>query len=318
MGANLLLTAIRQHLKLPPTHSVIMEPIKKGGSGRTIMRLKPEGHIPFIGIHYTLDRSDNANFLPVAHFLKNKAKLHVPEVIYDNTKEHLAIVEDLGNDDLISLKDEPFEVREPYYRSAFEQLDKLFYTRPPKDFELQPPFNAELYQWEQDYFIEHFVEEYLGLNGEELRQNEELKSLRERLGTSARNLVHRDFQSQNLILKDGKSWIIDFQGLRLGRQEYDLASLIYDPYLNHSVDEQARLLALWEEITEEEPLSQILAECATQRLMQALGAYGKLSAKDPWFLQHIPTACRLLTDVVKGSSLEPVLSPYLKNLPLKD
>jgi len=53
MPANTLLTAIRAHLKLDPMHSVVIEPITKGASGRTIIRLKPEGH-PFLTFSMTI------------------------------------------------------------------------------------------------------------------------------------------------------------------------------------------------------------------------------------------------------------------------
>ncbi|MDB4463859.1 hypothetical protein N9037_02685, partial [Akkermansiaceae bacterium] len=135
MPADTLLTAVRAHLDLAPTHRVLMEPIQKGASGRTIIRISPDDYPSFIGIHYTLERSDNANFLPVAEFLK-EAGLNIPDVLYDNTRRQVALIEDLGDQDLLSLKDAPFEERKPYYRSAFEQLDKLLYTRPPKDFDL--------------------------------------------------------------------------------------------------------------------------------------------------------------------------------------
>ena len=89
---------------------------------------------------------------------------------------------------------------------------------------------------EREYFFEYMVEDSLDLYGEAaaLRKNQAFLDLAERLGTVARHLVHRDFQSQNLMIKDDKVWLIDFQGLRRGRQEYDLASLIFDPYLDHT------------------------------------------------------------------------------------
>lgn len=316
MPTDTLLTAARNHLHLEPQHKVTIEPIKKGASGRTIVRIKAEGHKTFIGIHYTMDRDDNANFLPVAHFLK-KAKLNVPDVLYDNTVRHCALVEDLGNTDLLSLKGQPWEKRKAYYASIFKQLDTLFFTRKPKDLEFQPPFTADLYQWEQDYFFDHFAETYLKMSHAEtapLRQHTALQEMKTQLGASARNLVHRDLQSQNILLHEDKAYLIDFQGMRYGRQEYDLASLIYDPYMDHSAEDRQRLLELWEEITEEEPIADILQKCAVQRLMQALGAYGNLVANqnNDWFEQHIPTACRLLSEVIEGSAFEPVLSPVLQ------
>jgi len=312
MAADTLLTAIRAHLGLEPTHKVIMEPIKKGASGRTIIRLCPEGHPDYIGIYYTLDRADNANFLPVAHFLTN-AGVKVPEVIYDNMGRQLAIVEDLGNEDLLSKKELSFEERLPLYRKAFEQLDKLYYTRAPKDFELQPEFDEALYRWEQEYFFEHFVGTHLGQDPSELEQDSVLQGLAKRLGASAPHLVHRDFQSQNLMVKDNDIYLIDFQGLRRGRQEYDLASLIYDPYLNHSEDEVAKLLELWEEVSEEEPIAPILADCATQRLMQAIGAFANIvhHQGDDWYAEHIKTGCQMLKRVIKGTPQEEVLKNFI-------
>ena len=313
MAADTLLTAVRAHLQLQPDHTVILEPIKRGASGRTVVRLKAEGHPPFIGIHYTMERKDNRFFLPVAHFLR-KNRLNVPEVLYDNPGRHIALVEDLGEKDLLSLADHPWEVREPYYRSALEQLDRLFYIRLPRDLELSPPFGPEVYAWEQDYFIDNFVERHLGLDGTALRDHEELSRLSKNLGASHRNLVHRDFQSQNLIVHEEKTWIIDFQGLRLGRQEYDLASLIYDPYLNHSEEDQNKLLDLWEEISEERPVPELLRDCAIQRLMQALGAYAYIlhEQRNDWYAQHISAGARLLLAQIEDTPLDDLLRPILE------
>lgn len=315
MPADTLLTAIRNYLELSPRHSCVIEPITKGASGRTIVRLKAEGYAPYIGIHYTMDRKDNANYLPVSNFLSD-AGFNVPQVIYDHPGRRVALVEDLGDADLLSMKDEPWEKREPIYRSALEQLDKLFYTRAPKDLEFQPPFDEALYRWEQDYFFDQVADEHLGMNPaivDELSEHPALAQMAKDLGASSRNLVHRDFQSQNIIAKDGKAWLIDFQGMRRGRQEYDLASLIYDPYMDHSAEDRQKLLDLWEEVSEEEPIAAILQKCATQRLMQAMGAYAKVGRQphQEWFLQHLPTAGKILREVIAGSDLEEPLLPVL-------
>lgn len=312
MSADTLLTAVRAHLDLAPTHRVIMEPIQKGASGRTIIRIKPDGHLSFIGIHYTLERSDNANFLPVAQFL-TEAGLNIPTVLYDNTRRQVALIEDLGDEDLLGLKEASFEKREPYYRSAFEQLDKLLYTRPPKDFDLQPPFDEALYRWEHEYFFDHFIETHLGKDASELREDPILQGLAKRLGATAPHMVHRDFQSQNLMCHDGKTFLIDFQGLRMGRQEYDLASLLYDPYMNHSTEDRRKLLKLWEDVCEEEPIEPLLKDCAVQRLMQALGAYSFIGhdQKDDWYLEQIPAAMSLLKEVIADTPLEESLADVL-------
>ena len=315
MPTEAILSTARQFLGVDPTVPITLEPIKRGASGRTIVRVKTPVHEPFIGIYWTEEREDNAQFIPVAQFLK-QAKLRVPEIIHDRSRHRVALVEDLGSIDLLSLKDQPFKNRLPYYKQAFQQVDKLFYAKPAKDFHLMPPFDAALYRWEQEYFFEYMVEEFLDMDPNPLRRNPAFLELAERLGKVARHLVHRDFQSQNLLIKDDQVYLIDFQGLRRGRQEYDLASLVFDPYLDHSPEEREQLLVLWEEIADERPLETLFHECAAQRLMQALGAYGNIvkNRGDVWYRQHIPTAARLLGEVTAGTALEEPLAPVLKGI----
>jgi hypothetical protein len=312
MPTEAILSTVRQFLDVDPTVPITLEPINRGASGRTIIRVKTPVHEPFIGIHWTEEREDNAQFIPVGQFLK-QAKLRVPEIIHERARYRVALVEDLGDTSLLSLKDRPFAERLPLYRSAFEQVDRLFYAKTPKDFHLMPPFDANLYRWEQEYFFEYLVEDHLAMNAAALRKNPVFTELAGRLGAVTRHLVHRDFQSQNLLVKDGKVWLIDFQGLRRGRQEYDLASLIYDPYMDHSPEEREALLALWEEVADERPEPTLFQQCAAQRLMQAMGAYGNIlkNRGDEWYRPHITTAARLLGEVTAGTPLANPLAPVL-------
>lgn len=312
MPTEAILSTARQYLDVDPSVSITLEPIKKGASGRTIVRVKSPVSEPFIGVHWTEEREDNDQFVPVAEFLK-KARIRVPEILHDRSRYRVALIQDLGDVDLLSLKSEPFETRLPYYRSAFEQIDRLFFARPPKDFELMPPFDADLYRWEQEYFFEYLVEDFLGQDASSLRANPAFQLQADQLGAVARHLVHRDFQSQNLIVYNEEVWLIDFQGLRRGRQEYDLASLIFDPYMDHSKEEQEALLDLWEDVSDERPETSLFHQCASQRLMQALGAYGKIlkTKGDDWYRPHVKTAGRLLEQVIQGTDLEEPLAPII-------
>jgi hypothetical protein len=312
MPTDAILSTARSYLGIDPTVSVTLVPIKRGASGRTIVRVLTAARPPFIGIHYTDERPDSANFAPVGRFLR-KAKLNVPEIFHDNPTRRVTLLEDLGDADLLGLKDQPFGERLPVYRSALQQIDRLFYVKPPKEFELMPPFDGKLYRWEQEYFFDHLVAGLLQMDATPLRENPAFSSLAERLGSSAKHLVHRDFQSQNIMIRDGTAWLIDFQGLRRGRQEYDLASLLYDPYMNHSADEREQLLEVWEDIAEDRPESSLLAACAAQRLMQALGAYGNIlrNRGDEWYRPHVATAARSLGEVVAGTPLAAPLEAVL-------
>lgn len=312
MPTEAILSTARQFLGVDPTVPITLEPIKRGASGRTIVRVKSPVREPFIGIHWTEEREDNEQFIPVGNFLK-QAKLRVPEILHERARYRVALVEDLGDVDLLSRKDRPFAERLPLYRSAFEQVDRLFYAKPAKEFHLMPPFDESLYRWEQEYFFEHLVEGFLEMNAGSLRSDPAFRDQAARLGTVARHLVHRDFQSQNLMVRDDKVWMIDFQGLRRGRQEYDLASLVFDPYMAHSEEEREALLDLWEDISDERPEPGLFRECAAQRLMQALGAYGNIlkNRGDEWYRPHITTAAGLLREVTAGTALERPLAPVM-------
>ncbi|GAA5484495.1 phosphotransferase [Haloferula sargassicola] len=314
MSADTILTTVRQYLEFDPTQPVTLTPIAKGASGRTIVRVVTEEYEPFIGIYWTDERPDNDAYPKVAHFLEEKAGVNVASILHENLKWRVALVEDLGDDDLLSLKDRPWKNREPYYRSAFRQLDKLFFCRAARDMEFNPPFDASLYRWEQEYFFEHFVEGLLGGDADDLREAPEFTDLAERLGASAKHLVHRDFQSQNLMLWEDEVYWIDFQGMRKGRQEYDLASLIYDPYMDHSAEDRERLLDLWEDVSEDRPPEQVFRECAAQRLMQALGAFGNIlrNRKDEWYRPHVPVAVKFLAEVTEGMPVGALLKPVLE------
>jgi N-acetylmuramate 1-kinase len=312
MPTEAILSTARQFLGVDPTVPITLVPIRRGASGRTIVRVKSPLREPFIGIHWTEEREDNEQFIPVARFLK-QARLRVPEILHERARYRVALVEDLGDTDLHSLRERPFDERLPLYQSAFRQIDRLFYAKAPKEMHLMPPFDAALYRWEQEYFFEHLVEGHLGMDATALRKNPVFSEMAERLGSGARHLVHRDFQSQNLMVRGEDVWLIDFQGLRRGRQEYDLASLIFDPYMNHSAEEREKLLEAWEEIADERPETTLFHQCAAQRLMQAMGAYGNIvkNRGDEWYRQHIAPAARLLEAVTSGTPLEKPLAPVL-------
>ena len=81
-------------------------------------------------------------------------------------------------------------------------------------------------------------------------------------------------------------------------------------------EEREQLLVLWEDIADERPLETLFHECAAQRLMQALGAYGNIvrNRGDEWYRPHIATAARLLGEVTAGTELEDPLAPVLARI----
>ena len=286
--------------------STTIEPIEKGGSGRKFWRIRNTGGSCIL-IRYSLDRADNAGYAEIARFL-TRVGVRVPEIFLHDAAEGVMVMEDVGDTDLFAFRAAPWPERRRLYELTLAQL-ALLHTRahlaadrPP----LQPPFDAALYEWEQDYFIEHCLGVHFKMSAVEITAYVDRTRLREiaaQLAAEPRCLVHRDFQSQNVIIRDGQPAFIDFQGLRPGLAQYDLASLLLDPYAGLASAERDTLfdhyLAL-APTADPAHFRTLYDLCAMQRLMQALGAYGKLGHADgrTHFLTHIPAAVALLRETV--------------------
>src|SRR6202022_3124361 len=174
---------------------------------------------------------------------------------------------------------------------------------------LPAEFNAALYLWEQNYFFENCLCRYFKIDNAKTNQLSTLPALREiaeQLASLPRVLVHRDFQSQNILLRNSQAYLIDFQGMRPRLAEYDLASLFFDPYVDLSGEEQMELIGYYKQKQAENgrivdgEFDETLRLCAMQRLMQALGAYGFLGLVKghQQFLRHIPAAIKSLDSIV--------------------
>jgi len=281
-----------------------LSPIEKGGSGRKFYRVQAGG-LPLVVANYQEDRPENAHFVAVAQFLEAKGVL-AARVLEHDTEQRLIWMQDLGEIDLLTTQTSAWEERRSWYLDALAVVGEL-YRVPVEHGEgvlHQRPFDAGLYRWEQDYFFNHCLGDHFGWSPEQqqtLRELPALSELAERLGARAPVLIHRDFQSQNIMLSGGRSWLIDFQGMRPGLAAYDVASLLCDPYAALPVFEQTALLeaaprALGLDENAAECFFEDYTGCAIQRLMQALGAYGNLGHRLglPHFLDYIPVALRSL------------------------
>ena len=124
---------------------------------------------------------------------------------------------------------------------------------------------------------------------------EELSRLAERVSGAGACLVHRDLQSQNVMIRDGEPFLIDFQGMRFGSLFYDLGSLLCDPYVHFSIAGVEDLLSFYHGLSRREgdwpDFSHCFWEASAQRLMQALGAYGFLGLRKGLtaYLDHVPS-----------------------------
>jgi NDP-sugar pyrophosphorylase family protein/aminoglycoside/choline kinase family phosphotransferase len=188
-------------------------------------------------------------------------------------------------------------------------------------------FNYEHFRWETDYFCDRFVSGFLGITPQ---KREELDREFDRLAKDAdcfeKTIVHRDFQSQNIMLPaDDVPRIIDYQGARMGPPAYDLVSLLWDPYYKIDDAMRGRLVDYYISLMKKgsagsfdaNAFMRSIPSCRLQRHMQALGAYGFLSkAKGKtYFEKYIPAALHYLTKEAEAAENEyPVLFSLIKRI----
>ncbi len=93
------------------------------------------------------------------------------------------------------------------------------------------------------YFTDAFLNGYLTLGIDFDHLKEEFSQLADKITDySCNGFMHRDLQSRNIMMKDGQLFLIDFQGGRTGPVQYDLASLLIDPYVALPLSLQEHLL----------------------------------------------------------------------------
>jgi len=322
------------------TADIELTPITRGGSDRSFYRLSLPGGRTVLGMAYGRRQEENAYWADIAAFLAGR-QVPVPAVYGHDPERGFIIMEDLGDRDLWSYRHEPWAVRRALYRRVLRRIRPLYAwqtlsgpeesaaTRKTTPLGREPEcpatagaggaaavprtmpgYDEALYRWEHDYFLAEFVRGACGLElteAEEAALREELAALSRRMLAAGPALVHRDLQSQNIMIRGDEPVFIDFQGLRRGSLFYDLGSLLYDSYVPFAEAERGELVDYAGELLRakpgpagreegQRPLMDRMAfraaflDGSAQRLMQALGAFGFLGlkkGKEP-FLGHIP------------------------------
>jgi N-acetylmuramate 1-kinase len=317
----MLLRRTRMHFPRLDVAEIEIRPIQKGGSDRKFYRIRCSAAQTLILVKYNLELEENQHYVPIANFLR-KHGIRVPEIYFHDPTAGLIWIEDLGERDLYNYRQESWLVRRAFYESALDQI-AILHALPESicvemKEHLPAEFNAELYLWEQNYFFKYCLGRYFKVDNTRraaLAGLPALKEIAELLASFPRVLVHRDFQSQNIIIRNGQAYLLDFQGMRPGLPHYDLASLLYDPYVDLAESERTELIAYYRGrqlengITIDGDFNLKLRFCAMQRLMQALGAYGFLGLVKghKHFLQHVPAAMKSLRSIVaKIENVEPL------------
>ncbi|KPA10150.1 Aminoglycoside phosphotransferase [Candidatus Magnetomorum sp. HK-1] len=247
----------------------------------------------------------------------------VPKIIHYDFFSGLVFVEDLGNvhfqDYIINMKHDLDRVRLAY-ESVIDILINMS-TKGVHDLDNTFTFQTSHYDanmilsFECQYFVNAFVRDYAGLNISYTELEKEFTDLSHAAMEHVQwGLMHRDFQSRNIMFTKNQFYIIDFQGARFGPIQYDLASLLIDPYVPLPDDLQDHLLRyslkkykLVDTDVNSQRFNQTYRYCRLFRNLQMLGAFAFLSQKKgkTSFEQYIPLALSRLYKQIKNWSLLP-------------
>ncbi len=296
----------REALGFSASVPVELQPFEGRGSDRTFFRVKWSLKESVILVHYDPRRVENTYYAEIAVFLRDIG-VPVPRLLRSDPATCLILIEDLGDTDLWSLRESSWKSRQTLYQKTLAVAHRL-HLFPEKDFpsdrvRLMESFGSDLYRWEQNYFRDYFVRGLCGLKLEPAFEREleaELSALAERVTGTTHCLVHRDLQSQNVMVRAGEPFLIDFQGMRFGSPFYDLGSLLCDPYVNFADAERQELVSFYYGLShwhlEWSTFETHFWEASAQRLMQALGAYGFLGLNKGLkaYLDHVPDGLRNL------------------------
>lgn len=273
-------------------------------------------------------------------FLKRKG-FPVAEVIDARRDQKLIVFEDLGDLSLYSwlqCKRKGDEILY-IYKKIIDYAATLHWKISSETSELEvvlPEFDYTYFRWESEYFLEECVKGLFNLDLSALQDTflfdlqQELHLIAEKLAEAKKVILHRDLQSQNIMLKLHNSsqfhsqitdksffnyevYFVDYQSTRWGPAAYDIASLLWDPYVEINDEIKTELVKYYLEKASE--LSALmnpsffleeLSLCRIQRHMQALGAYGFLSTKRGKrnFLKFVPSAIKLLYQDIKECLIE--------------
>jgi len=308
--------------------------LRSDGSDRKIYRVVAGNH-SVIGI-LGVDLQENAAFLEFSRHFK-KFGLRVPEIYIENSDGSAYLEEDFGDETLFSWM---YRIREQQgfndeikqmYRQVVEYLPR-FQIEAGRSLDYSycyqhQEFGIDSMHWDLHYFKRQFLNYFYKkkINHTDLEKDFS-KLLKFLLQEPLNYFLYRDFQSRNVMIKDGMPHFIDYQSGRKGALQYDLASLLYDAKANLPEDFREEMIDAYlhkaSQMTRLNPkrFRKYFYGFVLIRVMQAFGAYGYLSAVKgkTHFFKSVPFAISNL-EILLNKNLEileqlPTLQEIFLNL----
>ncbi|HEY4979990.1 MAG TPA: RNase adapter RapZ [Candidatus Acidoferrum sp.] len=313
-----------QHFHSPPGRILPLQG-ELGGSGRKIIRLANEKGSA-IGVLYGV-REENAAFLEFSRHFRRHG-LPVPEIYGEDLIQGAYLEEDLGDLTLFEFltKNRNGAVISPQVIETYRKVAAIlprFQVEAGRDLNYavcypRASFDRQSITWDLNYFKYYFLR-LAAIPFNEQALEDDFGKLTDYLLSAPHDyFLYRDFQSRNIMLREGKPFFVDYQGGRKGALQYDIASLLYDAkadlppevrqqLLDYYLDELGKFIDVDREAFLRHYYAYVYA-----RLLQALGAYGfrGFYERKTHFLQSVPFALKNLRWLLHNVKL-PIELPTL-------
>lgn len=259
------------------------------------------------------NENENNSFTGLANLFRHYGA-NVPEVFAATPSNGAYLQQDLGDASLFEIISQGDNAQvENLTRDAFRELVKIQRV-PSADFAplcYAESFGRRRVMWDFYYFKYNFLKLAIA-DFDESRLEDDFEALAERLlecGKETAGFMYRDFQSRNVMVMEGKPWLIDFQGGSHGPGIYDAVSFLWQAKAAFSKDFREKILRFYAGLrgVDEEIILESGRLYALFRTLQVLGAYGfrGLMEKKAHFLTSIPAALANLSELLEDGVLEP-------------
>ena len=272
--------------------------IGAGGSDRQYYRCEDK-----VLLQYSIFERDIERQIQFTKAFLNSG-VRAPKVFLHKSLKRQLLIEDLGdltfrefaaNSEKSQVQETLHDIMDKLLKLQFTEIDQCPLIK-------EKVLDKDVLLWETAYFLERFVMRVCGICEDFSAVNKELEALADEVNALPKVIMHRDFQSENIMIKDSKAYFIDFQGAHLGPPFYDAISILRDPYTKFAPQitqpvKEKYLKAVGQKFDMTfEQCRRAFYLCGLQRHMQALGAYGFLSEiRDrSWFAEHMTPAVEYL------------------------
>jgi aminoglycoside/choline kinase family phosphotransferase len=252
----------------------------------------------------------------------------VPEIYAEDLSQGAYLEEDLGDTTLFEFlgRNRAGELIAPRAIEAYRKVATAlprFQVEAGRDLNYKvcyprSSFDRQSIAWDLNYFKYYFLR-LAGIPFNEQALELDFSRLTKfLLGVSRDYFLYRDFQSRNVMLRDGQPFFLDYQGGRRGALQYDIASLLYDGKADLPPELRQELLDYYLDClagyikVEREAFMEHYYAYVYVRILQALGAYGfrGFYERKAHFLQSVPYALKNLRWLAQAVKL-PIAMPAL-------